>query len=187
MICPRTFSRSPNARSRPRPGPLRHCCSTARNRPRGRADVRPRRHPKRRRHERCATRGSSRARPALNLNRDTPVKSCETGLIQKWAACRRCCSRKANTSQRPTILTAISGKLPGSGTAAVAGTTVVCAEELVTVVVPSRFTSIVKANPLVVSVVRAGIVPAGSENMLKANLLPELRLHWDNLTQAQIG
>ena len=43
-----------------------------------------------------------------------------------------------------------------------------------TVVVPFRFTSTVNANPSVVSVVRTGIVPAASENMLKANVLPEV-------------
>ena len=100
------------------------------------------------------------------------LREARTGLIQKWAACRRC-SRKASASQRP-ILTAISGKLHGSGIVVFADATVVCAEELVTVVVPSSFTSTVKANPLVVSVVRTGIVPAASENMLKANLLPDV-------------
>jgi hypothetical protein len=69
---------------------------------------------------------------------------------------------------------AINGKAPGSGTARVAGTTVVCAEELATVVVPSRFTSTVKAKPLVISLVRTGIVPAASENMLNAKVLPEV-------------
>ncbi len=42
------------------------------------------------------------------------------------------------------------------------------AEEFVTAVVPSRFTSTVKANPSVVSVVRAGIVPAASADQTKA-------------------
>jgi hypothetical protein len=43
----------------------------------------------------------------------------------------------------------IKTKLLGSGTAGpVAGTTVVCAEEFATVVDPSRFTLIVKANPI---------------------------------------
>ena len=56
----------------------------------------------------------------------------------------------------------------------VAGVTVVCADEFVTVVDPSRFTSIVKAKPLTVSLVRTGMVPAASENMLKANVLPEV-------------
>jgi hypothetical protein len=51
---------------------------------------------------------------------------------------------------------------------------VVCADEFVMRVVPSRLTSAVNANPSVVSVVRAGIVPAASENMLKANALPDV-------------
>ena len=55
-----------------------------------------------------------------------------------------------------------------------AGPTMVSGEKLFTVVVPSRFTPTVKAKPSVVSVVRAGIVPAASENMLKANALPEV-------------
>ena len=72
--------------------------------------------------------------------------------------------------------TAISGNVPGSGTAggAVAGSTVICAERFVTVIVPLRFTSIVKANPSVELDVRVGIVPAVSENMLKENVLPEV-------------
>src|SRR5271165_1447030 len=66
-------------------------------------------------------------------------------------------------------------QVPGSGTAGVVGgTTVVCSEKLVTVVVPSRFTSTVKANPSVVFAVRTGVVPVASENMLKANVLPEV-------------
>jgi len=69
---------------------------------------------------------------------------------------------------------AISGKVPGSGTVGVTGVTVVGVDELATAVVPSRFTPTVKANPLAVSVVRAGIVPPGSENMLKANTLPDV-------------
>jgi len=70
---------------------------------------------------------------------------------------------------------AISDTAPGSGTAgAVIGTTVVCADEFVTGVVPLRLTSAVKAHPLIASVVRTGIVPAASENMLKANVLPEV-------------
>ena len=64
----------------------------------------------------------------------------------------------------------ISVMPPGSGTA---GTTLVSAEELVTDVVPSRFTSTVKAKPFARSLVRVGIVPVGSENMLHANALPE--------------
>jgi len=63
-------------------------------------------------------------------------------------------------------------KVLGSGTTPM----VVCDEKLVTVVVPSRFTSTLKANPSVVSVVRAGIVPAAFENMLKANVLPDVEV-----------
>jgi len=47
-------------------------------------------------------------------------------------------------------------------------------EKFVTVVVPSRFTLTSNANPSVVSVVNAGSVPAASENMLKARVLPEV-------------
>jgi len=43
------------------------------------------------------------------------------------------------------------------------GVTVVCADEFVTVVVPSRLTSTVNANPSAVSLVSTGIVPAASE------------------------
>ena len=60
-------------------------------------------------------------------------------------------------------------KVLGSGTTPM----VVCDAKLVTVVVPSRFTSTLKANP---SVVRAGIVPAAFENMLKANVLPDVEV-----------
>ena len=67
-----------------------------------------------------------------------------------------------------------STKLLGSGTPLGSELTMVCDEELVTVVEPSRFTSTVNANPSVVSVVRAGIVPAASEKMLNANVLPEV-------------
>lgn len=58
----------------------------------------------------------------------------------------------------------------------------VCAEKLVTVVVPSRLIAIKKANPSLVSVVRTGIVPAASENMLKANVLPEVETPSGELT-----
>jgi len=67
-----------------------------------------------------------------------------------------------------------SGTPPGGGDDIIAGVTLVCAELSVTVVEPSRFTSMVKAVPKVVSVVSTGIVPAGSENMLKAKVLPEV-------------
>ena len=84
------------------------------------------------------------------------------------------CCRKRSVARNARAVP-ITARLLGSGTAGpVAGTTVVCAEELVTVVDPSRFTSTVNANPLTVSLVRTGIVPAASENMLKANVLPEV-------------
>ena len=51
---------------------------------------------------------------------------------------------------------------------------VTAGEKLVTVVVPSRFTFIVKANPSVGSLVSTGNVPAGSKNILKANVLPDV-------------
>ena len=40
--------------------------------------------------------------------------------------------------------------------------------------VPSRFPSVVKAKPFARSLVSTGIVPAASENMLNANVLPEV-------------
>ena len=43
-----------------------------------------------------------------------------------------------------------------------------------TVVDPSRLMSTVAAKPSVRSVVKAGTVPAASENMLKAKVLPEV-------------
>ena len=49
----------------------------------------------------------------------------------------------------------------------------VCEEKSVGVVVPSRFTSTRSANPLG-SPVSAGTLPAASENMLKAKLVPEV-------------
>ena len=64
-------------------------------------------------------------------------------------------------------------KLLGSGTALVV-LMLVTGEKLATVVVPSRFTSILKANPFVRSVVKAGTVPAALENMLNAKVLPEV-------------
>lgn len=44
----------------------------------------------------------------------------------------------------------------------------------VAAVVPSRFTLTTKANPLAESFVNTGVVPAASENMLNANVLPEV-------------
>ena len=62
----------------------------------------------------------------------------------------------------------------GSVTGAFPCVTVVSVEKLFTVVDPSRFTSIVSAKPSVVSLVSMGMVPAGSENRLKANVLPDV-------------
>src|ERR1035437_454062 len=73
-----------------------------------------------------------------------------------------------NASESPP-----SKPVPGSGIV-LTGATLVCAEKFVAVVVPSRLTPIVKANPSVVSLVRAGTVPAASANTLKANVLPEV-------------
>jgi hypothetical protein len=64
-------------------------------------------------------------------------------------------------------------KLFGSGTT-VGAPMVASGEKLVAVIVPSRPTPSVTANPLIVSVVSAGTVPAVSENMLKANSLPDV-------------
>ena len=72
-------------------------------------------------------------------------------------------------------------KLLGSGTDDPAGVTVVSEEKFVTVVVPSRFTLTVKANPSVVSLVSAGIVPAALENMLKAKVLPDVAVPFGKL------
>src|SRR5271157_234150 len=87
---------------------------------------------------------------------------------------RRRCWRKRNAPHQASAVPS-SRKSFGSGTV-LAGLMVVSDEELVTVVVPSRFTSTVKANPFMVSLVSTGIVPAGSENMLKANVLPEVEV-----------
>ena len=83
--------------------------------------------------------------------------------------------RRRRERKIPSKATAVPtrAKLPGSGTL-LSGVTFVCDEKLVTVVDPSRFTSTVNANPSVVSVVSAGIAPATSENMLNANVLPEV-------------
>ncbi len=75
---------------------------------------------------------------------------------------------------RPASPKPIRGKLEGSGIADDTGAIVASGEKLVKVVVPSKFTSIVKAKPSVVSLVSTGIVPAWSENMLKAKALPEV-------------
>jgi hypothetical protein len=47
-------------------------------------------------------------------------------------------------------------------------------EKFVGVVDPSRFTLSVTAKPSVVSEVSTGTVPAASENILKANKLPDV-------------
>lgn len=61
----------------------------------------------------------------------------------------------------------------GSGTVVTALTSVSW-EKLSSVVVPSRLTLTVNANPSVISLVSTGIVPAASENMLNAKVLPEV-------------
>ena len=86
----------------------------------------------------------------------------------------RTCQRR-NIAASPDNPVANSSRLDGSRTT-VDESTVVCVDGSVTVVVPSRFTSTVAAKPSTVSVVRAGIVPAGSENILKAKTLPDVDL-----------
>src|ERR1035441_7383625 len=83
----------------------------------------------------------------------------------------------------------------GSGTE---GNPEICVEKLVTLVVSSRFTFTVNAKPSVVSLVNTGIVPAESENMLNANVLPEVdtpsgelnagpyRLNWNDSVQGDV-
>jgi hypothetical protein len=61
----------------------------------------------------------------------------------------------------------------GSGVA-VAVATVVSVEKLLTVVVPCKFTFTVNAHPSVISLVKTGVVPSASENMLKADVLPDV-------------
>src|ERR1700693_1792497 len=92
-------------------------------------------------------------------------------------------ARRGRLSQSKAPITAMAVPISavlllGSGT----GLMPVSFEKLVTVVVPSRFTSIVAANPLVRSVVSAGTVPAGSKNMLNANVLPEVDVPSGELT-----
>ena len=76
--------------------------------------------------------------------------------------------------QQPSAVP-INTKLLGSGTASAAGTTVVWSEKLVTVVVPSGFTSTLNAKPVRLFV-NAGTVPAGFENMLNAKVLPDVEV-----------
>jgi len=69
----------------------------------------------------------------------------------------------------------ISAKPFGSGTALTpAGSTLVSDEKFVRVVEPSKFTLTVNAMAFTSSLVRAGVMPSGSENMLKANALPDV-------------
>ena len=100
-----------------------------------------------------------------------PIVAADVCQISVWeiVALRR---RKSTASQR--TMRAIGAKALGSGAAALTGLMLVSDEKLVTEVVPSRLTSTVNAKPSVVSVVSAGVVPAGSENMLKANVVPEV-------------
>jgi hypothetical protein len=72
----------------------------------------------------------------------------------------------------PNKPVANSTRLSGSGVTT-DETTLVSVDGSVTVVVPSRFTFNVAAKPSIVSVVRVGTVPAVSENMLKAKVLPD--------------
>ncbi len=83
-----------------------------------------------------------------------------------------------NRSNAPisAIVVAMRTKLLGSGTVLVTGSTLVWAENLFTVVVPLRFTSTRTAKPSVRLVVSVGMVPAASENMLNANVLPDVEL-----------
>lgn len=81
--------------------------------------------------------------------------------------------RRKRHAAHHTAAVPSSTRLFGSGTAFTA-LMLVCAEKLVTVVVPSGFTLTTKANPSVVSLVRTGFVPAPSENMLKANVLSDV-------------
>src|SRR5271167_1355675 len=88
----------------------------------------------------------------------------------RWLECSQ--PRKRRSTPAHPVAEARRIRLQGSGTVL----TVVCSDEFVTVVVPSRLTSIVTAKPFVVSEVSTGIVPAGSENMLNANALPEVEV-----------
>jgi hypothetical protein len=75
---------------------------------------------------------------------------------------------------------------------------VVCREKFDTLVVPSRFSSTVKAQPAALDV-SVGMVPAASENMLNANVLPEVetpsgelsagpkRLTWNVSVEANVN
>ncbi|SRR5579885_2962983 len=80
------------------------------------------------------------------------------------------------TRDSPATATPSSVSDPGSGTGVseVGVLVVVWGEKLVTLAVPSRFVLIVAANPSVKSVVSVGTVPAASENMLNAKVLPDV-------------
>ena len=77
------------------------------------------------------------------------------------------------TNIAPRMSSSVIAKLPGSGTALAAASTLVSDEKLVRLVEPSRFTRTVNAMPSTRSLVRAGLVAPGSENMLKPNELPD--------------
>ena len=81
-------------------------------------------------------------------------------------------SRRHNATSKASAV-AINARLPGSGTT-LTGVTVVAIEKFVTEISPSKLIFARAANPSVRSVVSVGMVPAASENMLKANVLPEL-------------
>src|SRR5262249_27230132 len=76
--------------------------------------------------------------------------------------------RRRRAPAKPSNAVAVRSSVPGSGTAAL-----VTADGVVTDDVPLRRTSIRSASP-VGSLVSAAIVPAGSENMLKPNELPDV-------------
>jgi hypothetical protein len=82
-------------------------------------------------------------------------------------------SRRRIIPASPSRPVANRTRLAGSGVAT-DETTLVSADGSVTVVVPSRFKFNAAAKPSVVSVVRTGTVPAESENMLNAKMLPDV-------------
>ena len=79
-----------------------------------------------------------------------------------------------NTPQQASVIPN-SAKVLGSGTV-LTMPVLVSGEKLVRVVVPSRFVSTLKANPSVVLLVKTGVVPTASENMLNANVLPDVEV-----------
>lgn len=100
------------------------------------------------------------------LTGGTGLRSSADARDLRLFVCRKQHIIKAAIQTRVSVL--------GSGVVLFRGLTLVCVEKLFTVVVPSKFTLIVAANPSVVSVVNTGIVPAAFENMLNANVLPDV-------------